>query len=124
MGAAANVAAVITPRLPELTHDKVFLNVNLPDVSTAADIAGARITRLARQTHINTVEEHERGEGTLFRLVRQQLDNVSRDGTDVHAYEQKLISITPLYYSRDEKPARQPLESLREALLTRLRELG
>jgi 5'-nucleotidase len=90
--------------------------VNLPDVPSA-EIAGVRITRLARGSHLNTVEEDDTGRQKVYRLVRRRLDTNHADDTDIQAVEQGHISLTPLYFNRVERPEPQILESLREDLL-------
>ena len=98
---------------------KIFLNVNLPDLPLA-EIKGTEITRLARESHINTVEEGARGRMKYYWLVRQRARNGIETGTDLWAIEQGNISITPLYTSRSLKPSHQILDSLSSGLLQEL----
>jgi len=108
---AARVAAVLAKKLATNRPTKIFLNVNVPDLPLDK-IRGARITRLARASHINTVEEENQGQQKQYRLVRERLTEVSNDGTDIQAIEQGNISITPLYTSLLDKPPQHLLKKL------------
>ncbi len=100
---AARVAALIAeiigndPRLAD-----IFLNVNMPGLPLEK-IKGARITKPAGKSHINTVEEGNHGWHKYYWLVRQRLENGVENGTDVAAVEQGYISISPLRLDRTGK---------------------
>jgi len=117
---AARVAAVLVKKMAAIPlPTKVFLNVNLPDLPLA-EITGAKITRLARESHINTVEEGNRGRQKYYWLVRQRISETTDNGTDIWAVEHGNISITPLYLNRSDKPTSHILNSLCSDLLQQL----
>jgi 5'-nucleotidase len=107
---AAQVAATLSIRMAGGAPQKVFLNVNVPDRPLSA-AAGVRITRLARSSHINTVEEENQGNIKQYRLVRERLANTG-DSTDIQAIEQGYISLTALYTSLLDKPPQRLLHRL------------
>jgi 5'-nucleotidase len=107
---AARVAVMLVARMAGGTPQKVFLNVNVPDMPLSA-VAGVKITRLARSSHINTVEEETQGHLKQYRLVRARLANTG-DSTDIQAIEEGNISITALYTSLLDKPPQRLLHRL------------
>ena len=107
---AARVAAILAARMAGGTPQKLFLNVNVPDIPLSA-VAGVKITRLARSSHINTVEEENRGHLKQYRLVRERLANTG-DNTDIQAVEEGNISMTALYTSLLDKPPQRLLQRL------------
>lgn len=94
---AAKVAALLAKRIcaNPLSAD-IFLNVNLPDLPLA-EIGEVRVTRLAGESHIVTVEEKQDGRQKYYWLVRQRTNQSRDDVTDIGAIEQGNISITPLH---------------------------
>jgi 5'-nucleotidase len=117
---AARVAAILVKKIAANSpQTRIFLNVNVPDLPLA-EITGAKITRLARASHLNTVEEGNRGRQKYYWLVRQRINDIKDNGTDVWAMEQGNISITPLYTSRADKPPHHILDSLCSDLLQQL----
>ncbi|GAI30721.1 unnamed protein product, partial [marine sediment metagenome] len=96
----------------------IFLNINLPNLPLAK-IGNAQITRLANESHINTVEEEEDGKGKYYRLVRQRLNKATAE-TDIWAIEQGNISITPLFTNLSGKPSSPTLDNLCSDLLQEL----
>jgi 5'-nucleotidase len=107
---AARVAAMLAARMDGDNPQRIFLNVNVPDapLSTVAEV---KITRLARSSHINTVEEENHGRFKQYRLVRSRLTDTG-DNTDIQAIEQGNISITALYSSLLDKPPQRLLHKL------------
>lgn len=101
---AARVARLLAEKIiSRARNDNVFLNVNLPDLSLD-DIKGIKFTRLASESHIDTVEEGHDGRRKYYWLVRQRLANkIHPDMTDIWAIEQGYISITPLHIYQDSK---------------------
>jgi 5'-nucleotidase len=99
---AARLAAMLAARMAGDAPQKVFLNLNVPDRSLPA-VAGLKITRLARSSHINTVEEGNDGGRKQYQLVRSRLTNPG-DNTDIQAIEEGYASITALYASLLDKP--------------------
>jgi 5'-nucleotidase len=107
---AARVAAMLAEKMAGHTPQRVFLNVNVPDRPLSA-VAGVKITRLARSSHINTVEEENQGHLKQYRLVRARRANTG-DSTDIQAIEQGHISLTALYTSLLDKPPQRLLHRL------------
>ena len=121
MDAVAHVASRLVKRITSNSlPSSLFLNVNVPDLPLAR-IGSAQITRLASESHINTVEEAEDGGQKQYRLIRQRMAKVTDEKTDIWAIEQGNISITPLSInlSGNSIPA---LDSLCHGLLQELRE--
>jgi len=118
---AARVVAILVKKIVATSlPTKLFLNVNLPDLPLA-EIAGARITRLARESHVNTVEERNHGRHKYYWLVRERISEATDNNTDIGAIEQGHISITPIYTHRSDKPPSHILNSLCADLLQQLR---
>jgi len=117
---AARVAAILAKKMVDNKPARIFLNVNVPDLPLK-DIRGAKITRLARSSHINTVEEDYRGQLKQYRLVRERIPAAGSDGTDIEAIVRGEISITPLYTSLLDKPPQRLLKKLHADLLTALK---
>ena len=94
---AAKVAVLLARRITANSLlSNIFLNVNLPDVPLVK-IKGAKVTRLASESHINTVEEGDHGRQKYYWLIRQRASKTVDNGTDIWAIEQGNISITPLW---------------------------
>ena len=118
---AARVVVIMAKKLAKTAlPDRIFLNVNVPDLPLA-EITGAKITRLARESHINTVEETNHGRQKYYWLVRQRLSETTDNRTDIWAIEKGNISITPLYTNRSDKPPYEILNILCSDLLQQLR---
>jgi 5'-nucleotidase len=112
---AAEVAARLVKSMEKNRAGKIFLNLNVPDLPLK-ETRGVKITRLARSSHINTVEEENEGQQTQYRLVRERLAEAGSDGTDIQAVVQGYISITPLYTRLLEKPPQHLLKKLSSEL--------
>ena len=96
---ASKLAALLAKRIgSSAVPSCIFLNINLPDLPLA-EIRGAKITKLARYSHTDTVEEGSRGKWKHYWLVRQRRNKNTDEKTDVWAIEQGYISITPLLYT-------------------------
>ncbi|MFC1928974.1 5'/3'-nucleotidase SurE [Chloroflexota bacterium] len=118
----AKVATLLAGRIHSNTLPaNVFLNVNLPDLSMA-EIKGVEVTRLARKSHIDTVEEGHDGKHQYYWLVRQRTNKNSGEMTDIRAIEQGNISITPLHAYLGNEPSLFTTDSIYSDLLQRLRE--
>jgi 5'-nucleotidase len=111
LDSAARVAARLAEKLAGHADTKIFLNVNVPD-RPLEETRGARITRLARSSHINTVEEEDHSQGKRYWLVRERITMADYEGTDIQAIEQGYISLTPLYTSLLDKPPQRLLKKL------------
>lgn len=110
--AASLAKAIFFRSLP----NGVFLNVNLPSLPLE-EARGAKITKLARYSHIDTAEEGSRGKWKHYWLVRQKKDAVAEKGTDMWAVEQGYISLTPLHFESYNKSSFAVLESMCAELL-------
>ncbi len=73
-----------------------FFNINVPDLPVS-NIKGVKITRLATQSHIDTVEEGHDGKRHYYWLVRKRVLQNAEEMTDIWAVDQGYISITPLH---------------------------
>ena len=104
---AARLAGEMTAAHPK----RVFLNVNAP-ARSLGEITGVRVTRLARASHINTVNETESGPRRQFRMVRSRLPDTDTTGTDIEALEAGAVSITALYTSLLDKPPHRILKKI------------
>jgi len=70
LNGAAKLAALLVKKIESNAFpDNIFLNVNLPNLPSA-EIKGAKITRLARESHIDTVEEGHDGTQAHYWLIR------------------------------------------------------
>ena len=99
---AARVAALLARKITaNALPANIFLNVNLPD-RPLSETEGIMFTRLASESHIDTVEEGHDGKRKYYWLVRQRIrDKVHQEMTDIWAVEQGYISITPLHIYGD-----------------------
>jgi len=120
LSVAAWVAATLVKKMAVNSSTRIFLNVNVPDLPLR-EIHSARITRLARSSHINTVNEENHGQQKQYRLVRERLTETGDNGTDIQAIEQGNISITPLYTSLLDKPPQLLLKKLCADLIHELK---
>jgi len=94
---AAKLAALLAKKIDSHTLPaNIFLNVNLPNLPLAK-IKGVKITRLASESHIDTVEEGHDGKQAYYWLVRHKINKDTDRKTDIWAIEQGNISITPLH---------------------------
>lgn len=119
---AANVASLIVKGfISNSLPSNLFLNVNVPDLPLEK-IGSAQITRLANESHINTVEETEEGGKKHYRLIRQRTARVTDQKTDIWALEQGNISITPLSINLPGNSVPPALDSLCRRLLQELQE--
>jgi 5'-nucleotidase len=116
----ARVAAIMAQKLMSEHPTKIFLNVNVPDLPLK-EVRGMKITRLARSSHINSVEENVEETQKQYQLVRERLPAAGSDGTDIQAIMQGNISITPLYASLLDKPPSRLLKKLQTDLLNELK---
>jgi 5'-nucleotidase len=107
----ARVAAILARKMADSGPARIFLNVNVPDLPVK-DIKGVKITRLARSSHINTVEEENHGRLKQYRLVRERIPAAGSEGTDIEAIVGGYVSITPLYTSLLDKPPQRLLKKL------------
>jgi 5'-nucleotidase len=120
INAAARIAAILAQKMADNPPARLFLNVNVPDLPLK-DIKGVSITRLARSSHINTVEENDTGTRKQYQLVRERIPAAGSKGTDIEAIVRGEVSITPLYTSLLDKPPQRLLKKLHVDLLHALK---
>lgn len=97
LDSAAKLAVLLAKKIGSNTLPRdIFLNVNLPNLPLAR-IRGVKITRLANESHIDTVEEEHDARQKYYWLIRQKANKDADKGTDIWAIEQGSISITPLH---------------------------
>jgi len=120
LNGAARLAALLVKKIESNAFpDNIFLNVNLPNLPSA-EIKGAKITRLARESHIDTVEEGHDGTQAHYWLIRHRANKDGEGNTDISAINQGIISITPLHTELFQKPAPPIPDSLCSELLQEL----
>lgn len=94
---AAGVAARLTEKIGDCSlPGDILLNINLPDWPLE-EIQGTTVTRLARQSHLDFVDESRDGDQIHYQLMRQRLNDHAAPGTDVWAVERGHISVSPLH---------------------------
>lgn len=117
---AAIVAARLAVKIAD-THlpSRIFLNVNAPDLAPAT-VAGVKLTRLARTSHINTVSDAKDERAGYYNLTRTAVSGAGQRGTDMHAKDSGYVSVTPLFTTLFERP---PQDFLRKTCAIIAREL-
>ena len=122
---AARVAALLAVEITAKAFSPgIFLNVNLPDLPLAR-IKGLKVTRLASESHIDTVEEGHDGKREYYWLVRQRINNNAeniKNTIDIGAIEAGYVSITPLHTYLNGKHAPIINDSLCSAVFKKLKE--
>lgn len=117
---AAKLATLLAKRTSSNALDtNILLNVNLPNLPLAK-IRGVKITRLASESHTDTVEEGYDGRQKYYWLVRKKINKDMDNKTDIWAIEQGNISITPLHTNLHQKPSPPTLDDICSELLTEL----
>ncbi|HEY51593.1 MAG TPA: 5'/3'-nucleotidase SurE [Dehalococcoidia bacterium] len=117
---AARLATLLAGRIKASpSPNNLFLNVNVPNVPLAR-INRIQITRLANESHINTVTEGSDGKRNYYWLVRQRQDGSRDRKTDVWAVDHGHISVTPLFSSLPTKRLSALLNNLCSGLLEEL----
>lgn len=113
----ARVAALLARKvLANNLPTKVFLNVNVPTLSLP-EIAGIKVTRLASNSHIDTVDEGHDGKKEYYWLTRRKANHNRDDRTDIGAIARGLISVTALSPNSLTRPSSSTLETLCSGLL-------
>lgn len=119
---AAKLVALLARKIDALTlPGNIFLNINLPNLPLS-QIKGVKITRLANESHIDTVEEGHDGEQAYYWLERQKIGQDTDSKTDIWAIEQDNISITPLHNNFSKRVPLSTTVNLCSNLLQELRE--
>jgi 5'-nucleotidase len=94
--AAARMAGLLAERLTAAKiSGGILLNVNLPNLPVA-QIEGVEVTRLARRSYVDSIEEGHDGKRNYYWIVRGSPEWQVEEGTDIWAIERKRVSITPL----------------------------
>lgn len=119
---AAKVAALLATKIgANPLPANILLNVNLPGLPLA-EIRGVKVTRLANESHIETVEEVRDGMQEYYWLVHRRINRDRDRTTDIWAIEQGYISITPLHTYQDKKSSPVIRASFYSDLFKELRE--
>jgi 5'-nucleotidase len=117
---AARLSALLAKRIEAISlPTNIFLNVNLPDLPLVK-IKGVKITRLASESHTDTIEEGFDGKREYYWVMRQKVNTDADRKTDIWAIERGNISITPLHTNLVNKPSPSLLNSLCSNLLQEL----
>ncbi len=117
---AAKLAVLLAKKIDSnILPPNIFLNVNLPSIPLAK-IRGIKITRLARKSHSDTVDERYDGKRKYYWLVRHKVNKATDSKTDIWAIEQGNISITPLLTNWLNKPSPSITDSLCSELFQEL----
>lgn len=117
---AARLATMIAERIvANPPPNNLFLNINVPHLPLA-EIGRIQVTRLANESHINTVTEGNDGKRSYYWLVRQRQGKSRDRNTDVWAVDHGNISITPLFSGLPAKTLSALLNNLCSGLLEKL----
>ena len=93
-----------------------FLNFNVPDIPLN-EAKGLKITRLARKSHVNSVEEGHDGKRAYYTLVRAAVNEQEDKRTDIWAINHGNISVSPLHLFLNGRTPLQLLEKLTSGLM-------
>jgi 5'-nucleotidase len=93
--AASRLAVVLAPLIADLPAG-VFLNINLPNLPLE-QIKGIEVTRLGRRSYSDEIQPGHDGKRDYYWIVRGRPEWVPEEGTDIWAFTNNKISITPLY---------------------------
>lgn len=94
---AAQTAARLIHRIyNHHTSGHLLFNLNIPD-RMPEEMQGIRITKLATQSHIDSVNEGHDGRRSYYWLARRRTAQVPDEETDIWAVEHGYASLTPLH---------------------------
>ena len=93
--AASRLAVVLAPLIADLPAG-VFLNINLPNLPLE-QIRGIEVTRLGRRSYSDEIQPGHDGKRDYYWIVRGRPEWLPEEGTDIWAFTNNKISITPLY---------------------------
>lgn len=117
---AARLAAVIARMVKaNALPRETFLNINLPNLSLGR-IKGVEITHLGERSYGDIIEEGHDGKRKYYWIVRGKPAWEPTEGTDIHAFINNKISITPLHIDLTSHSAFPILEQLSGAILKEL----
>ena len=107
-------------RLPK----NLFLNVNLPNIHSK-EIKGAMITRLGEYSYIEKVRlDNLIGKSDYYWIIRPQAEWDLKEGTDMWAIRNNMISITPLNINMTAAPSTPQLDRLSSLVFKKLSSAG
>ncbi len=92
---AAKMARVLCRRIGEAPRDGMLLNVNIPNLSLDM-IKGIAVTRVGRGGYSSAIQMGYDGRADNYRISLGPPKWDSEEGTDMHAVQHGLISISPL----------------------------
>lgn len=115
---AARLGVILAQKLRDLPRD-IFLNVNLPDLPIG-QIKGIKVTRLGRRSYTDAIEPGHDGKREYYWIVHGTKDWQPEEGTDIAAFANDEISITPLYNDLTSPQALSAIKDLPKALLNGL----
>jgi 5'/3'-nucleotidase len=118
---AALVAAALAVRISRGTiPPDVFLNVNYPSLPLT-EVASVAITRLSRESHLDSANETPHGNGTYYHLVRERIEDNAAPGTDIYAIEHNCVSVSALHTSMLRRPGPELAKAQFSGLLEELK---
>lgn len=116
---AAKLAGVLARKMGDIPRE-VLLNVNLPNLPLDK-IQGIEVTKLGRRSFGDQVVEGNDGKREYYWIVRGEPQWQPSEGTDVKAFIEDKISITPLYTDLTSSQALSKLKKLPSELMTGLK---
>jgi len=94
---AAKLGALLASKMGSMPALKgIMLNVNLPNLPLE-EIEGIEITRLARRSYVDSIQEGHDGKREYYWIVRGSPQWEVEEATDIWAIEGRSVSITPLH---------------------------
>lgn len=116
--AASRLAVILAPLIADLPAG-VFLNINLPNLPLE-QIKGIEVTRLGRRSYSDEIQPGHDGKRDYYWIVRGRPEWLPEEGTDIWAFTNNKITITPLY---NELTNLQLLSAVRELTPTLIKGL-
>jgi 5'-nucleotidase len=117
---AAKVGALLAAKLSATPFPEgILLNINLPNLPLE-DIEGIDVTRLARRSYVDSIEEGHDGKREYYWIVRGDPHWEVEEGTDIWAVENRRISITSLHSDLTDVSGREFSNELSSSLFADL----
>jgi 5'-nucleotidase len=120
--AAARLAVVLAPLIAGLPAE-AFLNINLPNLPLD-QIKGIEVTRLGRRAYSDEIVPGHDGKREYYWVVRGKAEWQPDEGTDIWAFTNDRISITPLNNDLTSQKALSDIQDLPQTLLDGLYNQG
>ena len=121
--AAARLAVALARYFEKQALPKeILLNINLPNLPLDR-IHGIEVTRLGRRSYSDKIEEGHDGKRKYYWIVRGKPDWQPEEGTDIWAFTNDKISITPLHSDLTSPQVFSAVQDLPQALLEGLTRL-